>query len=149
MRILEDKGIRYVPRPQANKQFTCEGVAQDLDVPVAWVVKAMVAQTSDGSFALAVLRGDRQLSLKKLGSLLGDKNVSMAQARDVQRVTGYQVGAVSVLGFRRPNVPAYLDRDVLTLERVIISSGRPDLGLELSPQDLQRAMQAQVDDLSS
>jgi Cys-tRNA(Pro)/Cys-tRNA(Cys) deacylase len=149
MRILEEKGIPYEPRQQARKQLTAEGVAGDLGVPVAWVVKAMILQCSDRSFALAVIPGDQQLSLKKVSAVLGDKNVAMAQGRDVQRVTGYQVGAVSVFGYRRDDIPAYLDQGVLGLERAIISSGRPDMGLELDPQDLQRALGAQVGDVTS
>jgi len=149
MRILEEKGIPYEPRQQARKQLTAEGVAGDLGVPVAWVVKAMILQRSDRSFALVVIPGDRQLSLKKVGGVLGDKNVAMAQGRDVQRVTGYQVGAVSVLGFRRDDIPSYLDEAVLDPERAIISSGRPDMGLELDPQDLERALGAQVGDFAS
>jgi Cys-tRNA(Pro)/Cys-tRNA(Cys) deacylase len=126
---------------QARKQFTAEGVAEDLRVPVASVVKAMIVQRSDGTFALIVIPGDRQLSLKKAGALLNDKGLSLAQGRDVQRVTGYQVGAVSVIGFRRPDMPAYLDRAVLDLDMLVISSGRPDAGLALSPADLQRAIE--------
>ena len=149
MRILGEKGIPYEPRQQARKQLTAEGVAQDLGVPVAWVVKAMIVQRSDRSFVLVIVSGDRQLSLKKMGSLLGDKNVQMANQRDVQRVTGYQVGAVSVLGYRRDDIPSYVDQNVLASERVIISSGRPDMGLEMNPQDLLRAVGAQIADLSS
>jgi prolyl-tRNA editing enzyme YbaK/EbsC (Cys-tRNA(Pro) deacylase) len=63
----------------------------------------------------------------------------VAQARDVERVTGYQLGAVSVLGFRRDDIACYLDRRVLDLEQVVISAGRPDLGLALSPGALERA----------
>jgi len=148
MRILDEKGIAYEPRQQARKQFTAEGVAEDLGVPVAWVATAMIIQKSDRLFALVVVPGDRQLSLKKVGAVLGDKNVTLAQQRDVQRVTGYQVGAVSVLGFRRDDVPSYLDQQILHMERVIISSGRPDMGLELDPQDLLRALNAQVDDFA-
>lgn len=148
MRILDEKGVAYEPRQQARKQFTAEGVANDLGVPVAWVVKAMIVQRSDRSFVLVVTPGDRQLSLKKVGGVLDDKNVQMANQRDVQRVTGFQVGAVSVLGFRRDDVPSYLDQQVLELKRIIISSGRPDMGLEMAPQDLLQAIDAQVDDFT-
>ena len=79
---------------------------------------------------------------------MGDKNGQMANPRDVQRVTGYQVGAVSVLGFRRDDIPSYLDQHVLELERAIISSGRPDMGLEMDPEDLLQALDAQVDDFT-
>ena len=149
MRLLEEKGVPYEARPQAHKQFTAEGVAQDLGVPVAWVVKAMIVRCTNGSFVLVVVPGDRQLSLKKVGAILGDKGVALAQGRDVERVTGFQVGAVSVLGYRRDDVPGYLDQGVLALERVVISSGRPDLGLLLSPQDLLEAMGAKLGDFAA
>ena len=144
MRALDEKGIAYEPRAQARKQLTAEGVAADLGVPVAWVVKAMIVQRSDRGFALFVIAGDRHLSLKAAGATLGDKNAALAAQRDVERVTGYQVGAVSVLGYRRDDVPSYVDEGVLALERVVISSGRPDMGLELDPDDLVRALGATV-----
>ncbi len=149
MRALDEKKIAYEPRPQEHKQLTAQGVADDLGVPVAWVVKAMIVRRSDGVFALFVIPGDAHLSLKKVAAVLGDKGAALAQQRDVERVTGFQVGAVSVLGYRRDDIPSYLDQRVLALERAIISSGRPDLGLELDPQDLQRAMGAQTGDFSS
>lgn len=141
MRALEAKSVPYEPLQQSRKQVTAEGVAEDLGVPVTQVVKAMIALRSDRSFALVVIPGDRQLSLKKVGAALDDKDVVLARERDVERVTGFRVGAVSVLGFRRDDVPAYLDRSLLALERVIISSGRPDVGLALSPADLMRALE--------
>jgi len=84
--------------------------------------------------------GDRRLSLKKVGAALEDKDLQLAAERDVQRVTGFRVGAVSVLGLRRDDVPGYVDQAVLKLERVVISAGRPDMGLALKPQDMVRAM---------
>jgi len=147
MRVLDEKGIPYEARQQSSKQFTSEGVAEDLGVPVAQVVKAMLVQRSTnpgegGSpFVLFVVPGDRRLSLKKVGAALDDKKVQLASQRDVQRVTGYQVGAVSVLGFRRDDVPGYVDQHVLQLEQVIISAGRPDTGLALGPEDMVRAIE--------
>jgi prolyl-tRNA editing enzyme YbaK/EbsC (Cys-tRNA(Pro) deacylase) len=64
----------------------------------------------------------------------------LASERDAQRVTGFQVGAVSVLRFRRDDVPGYMDQRVLNLEQVIISAGRPDVGLALSPEDMVQAI---------
>jgi len=147
MRVLEQKGIPHEVHQHAHKQYTAEGVAEDLGIPVAQVVKAMIVQRSDRRFALVVIPGDRRLSLKKVSTALGDKKVTLALERDVQRVTGYQVGAVSVLGFRRPDVTAYVDERILEQETVIISAGRPDAGLALSPDDLLRALEgAQLGD---
>ena len=146
MRTLDDMEIRYDVHQQSSKQYTAEGVAEDLGVPVAQVVKAMLVQrstnpgTGSSPFVLVVIPGDRRLSLKKVGVVLGDKKVQLASQRDVQRVTGYQVGAVSVLGFRRDDVPGYVDQHVLELEQVIISGGRPDVGIALAPSDMVRAI---------
>ena len=146
-RMLDEKGISYEVRQQSGKQFTAEGVADDLGVPVAQVVKAMLVQRSTnpvesgGQFVLFVIPGDRRLSLKKVGGMLSDKKVQLANQRDVQRVTGYQVGAVSVLGFRREDVPGYVDKNVLNLEQVVISAGRPDMGLVLAPADMVRSIE--------
>ncbi len=41
MRLLEEKSILYELRQQSSKQYTSEGVASDLGVDVAQVVKAM------------------------------------------------------------------------------------------------------------
>ena len=154
MRMLDEKGIPYEVRQQAGKEYTAEGVAKDLGVPVAQVVKAMLVQRSASSgqgrsvFILIVIPGDRRLSLKKVGAILGDKKVQMASQRDVQRVTGYQVGAVSVLAFRRKDVPSYVSQHVLELEQVIISAGRPDVGLALLPTDMVQAMEgSKIEDL--
>jgi len=147
MRVLDEKGVQYEVHRQSSKQFTAEGVADDLGVPVAQVVKAMLVQRSsnlgDGSspFVLIVIPGDRRLSLKKVGTALADKKVQLASQRDVERVTGFQLGAVSVLGFRRDDVPGLVDQHVLDLEQVIISAGRPDTGLALAPADMVRAIE--------
>jgi Cys-tRNA(Pro) deacylase len=140
MRVLEKKGIPYTACIHSRKTYTAEGVAADLGIPVARVVKAMILKLSEGRFALVAVPGDRQLSLKKMSMHLKDKDVKLAEARDVRRVTGYQVGAVSVLGLRREDVPAYVDESVLDLEKVFISSGRHDIGLSLSPPDLLKAL---------
>jgi Cys-tRNA(Pro)/Cys-tRNA(Cys) deacylase len=92
-------------------------VTEDLGVPVAGVVKAMIVQRSKRDCALVAIPGDRQLSLKKVAEALGEKNIAMASERDVQRVTSFQVGAVSVVGFRRKNIAGYVDQGVLSWKR--------------------------------
>jgi Cys-tRNA(Pro)/Cys-tRNA(Cys) deacylase len=152
MRALDEKGILYEAHEQSHKQYTSAGVAEELGVPVAQVVKAMIVQRStraagQGEFAVVVIPGDRRLSLKRVGALLGDKALRLASERDVVRVTGFQVGSVSVLGFRRDDIAGYVDRQVLALPQVIISAGRPDVGLALAPDGMVRAMAAQVGNL--
>jgi prolyl-tRNA editing enzyme YbaK/EbsC (Cys-tRNA(Pro) deacylase) len=111
------------------------------------IVQCLAHQPGQGEFAGVVIRGDRRLSLKKAGALLGDKALRLASGREVVRVTGSQIGSVSVLGFRRDDIAGYEERQVLDLPQVIISAGRPDVSLELAPEGMVRAMGAQVGDL--
>jgi Cys-tRNA(Pro)/Cys-tRNA(Cys) deacylase len=152
MRILDEKSIPYHAHQQSHKQVTSAGVAEDLGVPVAQVVKAMIVQRSvrtpgSGEFVVAVIPGDRKLSLKKVAALLQDRGVRLAAERDVARVTGYQVGSVSVLGFRRDDIAGYVDHRLMDLPQVIISAGRPDVGLSLAPEGMVQGMAAQLADL--
>jgi Cys-tRNA(Pro)/Cys-tRNA(Cys) deacylase len=149
MRELEAKGVPYQVHAHARKLYTAEDVAEDLGIPLAQVVKAMIVRCSDRSFVLVVIPGDKQLSLKKVGGVLEDKGVELATHRDAERVTGFRVGAVSVLGFRRSDIATYVDQSVLEMDKVIISSGRPDAGLEVNPHDLMPALEAQVGDFAS
>jgi Cys-tRNA(Pro) deacylase len=147
MRALEEKGAAYTPCQQSHKQFTAEGVANDLGVPVAQVVKAMLVQrVGSPGYVMVVIPGDRRLSLKKTGQALGDKHIKLASQKDVERITGYPLGAVSVLGFRRPDVTCLVDKGVMGLEQVIISAGRPDMGLALKPDEMLRAAAGTVGD---
>lgn len=147
IRALEAAGVDFEPLEQSRNEYTAEGVAADLGIEVAQVLKAMLVcythaqrPSPGGSFALFVTPGDRRLSLKKVGERLGDKNADLASERDVERITGFQVGAVSVVGLRRQDTPCYIDQHVLELDRVVISGGRPDLGLKLTPDALVKAV---------
>ncbi len=152
MRVLDEHAIPYEVHLHQHKQLTSAGVAEDLGVPLARVVKSMLVQRSahgpgQGEFAVIVIPGDRRLSLKKAGAVLGDKALKLAAERDVVRVTGYQVGSVSVCGFRRGDIAGYVDQHLMDLPEIYISAGRPDAGISLTPQCLVQVMSAQVANL--
>jgi Cys-tRNA(Pro) deacylase len=148
IRFLEELGIAFEPVEQSRNEYTAQGVAADLGVEVSQVLKAMLVRYDNpersspgGSFALFITPGDQRLSLKKAGEVLGDKNVGLASERDVERITGFRVGAVSVVGLRRNDIPRFIDTQVLNLKNVIISAGRPDLGIRLAPTGLLNALE--------
>jgi Cys-tRNA(Pro)/Cys-tRNA(Cys) deacylase len=149
MELLEQRGIPYDVHAHAEDQYTAEGVAEDLGIPVAQVVKAMLVRCDGSWYVLVVVPGDRRLSLEKIQRTVGAGKVNLASKQEVERITGYTVGAVSVIGFRQGGVLTFVDQGVLDLDQVVISSGRPDAGLVLSVEDLMTALQgAQVGDFS-
>ncbi|MGD2144460.1 MAG: YbaK/EbsC family protein, partial [Anaerolineae bacterium] len=93
MEILEQKGIPYEAHQHKEDQYTAEGVARDLAVPVAQVVKAMLVRCDSSWHALVVIPGDERLSLEKVRANVGAGRVNLASKQEVERTTGYTVGA--------------------------------------------------------
>jgi Cys-tRNA(Pro) deacylase len=148
IRALDAMQIPYRVLRQSHKATDVDEAAAERGVPVRQIVKTLLVRRPDGQHAIALVRGDQRLSLKKLARLLGVKSLEMAPAPDVPRVTGYQIGAVAPVGLRRGDVPIYIDQQILEEPRVSISAGRHDAGLEMSSEDLVRAVKGQVVDLT-
>jgi len=141
MELLEQEDIPYQVRQHQEQQYTADGVAQDLGVPVAQVVKAMLVRCDESWYVLVVIPGNERLSLEKIQAATGAGRVNLASKREVEQITGYTVGAVSVIGFRQGGILPFVDEEVLGLEQIIISSGRPEAGLALSPDSLMSLLQ--------
>ena len=147
MELLEQQGVRYQVQEHEEPQHTAEGVADDLGIPVGQVLKAMLVRCDGSWYVLVVVPGDRRLSLEKVRKMVGAEKVNLASKQEVERITGYTVGAVSVMGFRQGGILTFVDERVLELEKVLISSGRPEAGLTLSAEDMFLALEgAQLGD---
>jgi Cys-tRNA(Pro)/Cys-tRNA(Cys) deacylase len=148
IRALDELGIPYQVLVYAHKARNVEEAAAERGVSERQVVKTLLARRPDKRYVLALVRGDQRLSLRKLARLVGVKIVEMAPEADVPRITGYQIGAVSPLGLRRSDLPIYVDHHILEEPRVSISAGRHDAGLELATEDLVRAVEGRVADIT-
>ena len=148
IRALDEMGIPYRVVEQEHKARSVEEAAEERGVPEQQVVKTLLALGSDRRHVVALVRGDQRLSLKKLARLVGVKSLEMAPEKDVPRITGYQIGAVAPVGQRRSDLPVYVDQHILEQPRVSISAGRHDAGLELASDDLVRAVDGRVADIT-
>jgi Cys-tRNA(Pro)/Cys-tRNA(Cys) deacylase len=70
----------------------------------------------------------------------------MAQPRDAERVTGYQVGGISPLGSRKA-LRVFLDAGAERFERVCLNAGNRGHIVEVARADLVRLTGATVCDL--
>jgi Cys-tRNA(Pro)/Cys-tRNA(Cys) deacylase len=147
IRALDEAGVPFEVVHQAHKAKNVAEAAAEREMPPSQIVKTILVRRPRGH-ALALVRGDQRLSLKKLARLLGDKRVEMAPAGDVPRITGYQIGAVAPFGLRRDDVPVVVDRLILEQEQVSTSAGRHDAGLLLRTEDLVRAVAGTIADIT-
>jgi Cys-tRNA(Pro) deacylase len=149
IRALDEQGIPYQVLLHDHRAMNVEEAAAERGVSIRQVVKTLLVRRPDRRHLIALVRGDRRLSFKKLARIAGVKRLEMAPGADVPRITGYQIGAVAPVGLRRTDVPIYVDEYILAEPRVSISAGRHDAGLELATADLIHATDGQVADITA
>ena len=122
-------------------------VARKIGLPVEQVFKTLLTLTGPDQYAFAVIPGDAELDFKKLGRAAGARKAEMAPLKDVQPLTGYIRGGVTVFGAKK-DYPVYADETIELLEFISVSAGQRGTQILLAPQDYLRAARATVADLT-
>ena len=125
---------------------TAVDVARKIGMPAEQVFKTLLTETSAAEHVFAVIPGDRELDLKKLAQAAGAKKIELAGLKQVEPLTGYVRGGVTVLAARKP-FPAFADETIELFDRISVSAGQRGLQLVLAPADYLRASGAIVADL--
>ena len=149
-RLLDTLGIAYqlLSYEVDPDDLAAPSVARKLGLPPEQVWKTLLCTLSPGGeHVFAVLAGNDELDLKKLAATAGARSAALAPLKDVQRLTGYVRGGVTVLEARKP-FPAFADRSIELHRRVSVSAGQRGLQLLLAPADYLRATGARLADLA-
>jgi Cys-tRNA(Pro)/Cys-tRNA(Cys) deacylase len=145
VRLLEEMGVAHELRTYEvdPDDLTAETVAEKVGLPAEQVFKTLVARGDRQGVCFAVVPGNCRLDLKALAKLTGDRKVEMAPLREVQPLTGYIRGGVTVLGAKKA-YPVYVDETIELFDVVSISAGMRGLQILLAPADYLRATGAQL-----
>ena len=145
VRLLEEMGVRHELRPYEvdPDDLTAETVADKIGLPPEQVFKTLVARGDRHGVCFAVVPGKARLDLKALAKLTGDRKVETVPLKDVQPLTGYVRGGVTVLGAKKA-YPVYVDETVEVFEVVSISAGMRGLQILLAPADYLRVTGARL-----
>lgn len=148
-RILDGLGISYELREYEvdEDDLTAESVARKVGFPPEQVFKTLVARGDRNGVCLAVVPGDSQLDLKALAKLTGDRKIETVALKEVQPLTGYIRGGVTVLGCKK-DYPAFADETIELFDVISISAGVRGTQVLLSPADYLRATKARVGPIS-
>lgn len=114
-----------------------EEAAQKLGLAPERVFKTLVVQLDGNSLAVGIVPVTGKLNLKQLAKAAGAKKAAMADARDVERSTGYVLGGVSPLG-QKKRLKTVIDASAEAFATVYVSAGRRGLEIELAPAELAR-----------
>ena len=145
VRLLEEMEVRHELRAYDidPDDLTAETVAAKVGLPAAQVFKTLVARGDRQGVCFAVVPGDCRLDLKALARLTGDRKAETVPLKEVQPLTGYVRGGVTVLGAKKA-YPVYVDETIEVFDVVSVSAGARGLQVLLAPADYLRATGARL-----
>ena len=148
-RILDALGIAYELReyPVDEEDLSAESVARKIGLPPEQVFKTLVCRGDRTGVLFAVVPAGAELDFKAAARLSGDRSVEMVALREVQPLTGYLRGGVTVLGARK-DFPAFADETIELFDRISVSAGVRGTQLLLGPADYLRAAKAKTGPLT-
>ena len=148
-RLLDSLGIAYELRAYEvdPDDLTAISVARKINLPAEQVFKTLLTTIPANDHLFAVIPGDSELDLKKLAHAAGVKKVELASLKEVEPLTGYIRGGVTVFAARTP-FPAYADETIELHDIISVSAGQRGLQLLLTPADYLRATAANLADLT-
>ena len=142
-RILDALGIRYELRDYEvdPDHLDAETVAAKVGLPPEQVWKTLIARGDRHGPCFAVVPANAKLDLKALARLTGDRKIDTVPLKEVQPLTGYIRGGVTVLGAKK-DFPVFVDEMVELYDVISVSAGVRGTQILLAPADYLRAVKA-------
>lgn len=144
-RVLDQLGISYEVREYEvdPDDLSAENVAAKIGFPPEQTYKTLLARGDREGPCFAVIPGNAELDLKALAAATGNKKIDLVPLKEVQPLTGYIRGGVTVLAAKK-EFPVVVDEMIEAWDVISISAGMRGAQLLLAPADYVRATGATV-----
>lgn len=116
-------------------------------IEVRDLVKTIVVRRASDDYVFVLVPGDREFSWPKLRALLGVSRLSMPDADEAKRVTGYERGTITPFGSTHP-WPVFADSSIVG-RSISMGGGAHGVGVKLQADDAIAALDATVADLTA
>lgn len=146
---LEERDIPYEARsfpPETEKGAA--NVARVLGFSERQAVKTLIFQVDTGERVLVMLGGDQSAISGHLKKAIGSRDIQMAAPETVKEMTGYIVGSIPAFGWQPSGFRCFLEASLVN--EPILGTGAGQWGEEImiTPENLIRASNAIVVNLT-
>jgi Cys-tRNA(Pro)/Cys-tRNA(Cys) deacylase len=135
---------RVVRTEAAN---SAEESAQMQGIPLEALLRTIVVRRGEDDYLFVLVPAGRRFDWPKLRGHLGVTRLSLPDADEAQRVTGYVRYTITPFGSTRA-WPVIADASIVDQPVVAIGGGARGVNLHLAPADLVGALGAEVVDVS-
>ena len=125
---------------------TANDAATALRCKVGAIVKSLLFRTQS-SFFLCLVSGDKKCSLNKLKKILGEKDISMANADQVKEITGYTIGGVSPIGHIN-KVNILIDKNLDRFDKIFAAAGHPNCIFKINFEQLVKLTNGKIEEIT-
>ena len=149
MRILESMKIDFTHLTYECKEFE-DGIqiADMLGLPHEKVYKTLVTVGHSKNYYVFVIPIEAELDMKKAAKSVGEKSVAMIHVKEINQITGYIRGGCTAIGMKKQYVTRIAEQ-AKDLETVVVSGGKIGLQIELTPENLRLAANAEYADITA
>ena len=125
---------------------TAVDAANSLNCEVGAIVKSLVFKTNE-TFLMCLVAGDKKCSLNKLKKITGKKDVCMADAVSVKKITGFTIGGVSPVGLKE-NLEIMIDTELNRFKNIYAAAGHPNAIFKIDLNNLVNITKGSLKDIS-
>ncbi len=148
MRILDRCKVHYTHRcwEAATAENTGVELADALGQDPERVFKTLVTTAKSGSYYVFMIPVAETLDLKKASVAVHEKALSMLKSKELLPLTGYVHGGCSPIGMKK-TFPTVIHKTAKEFETILFSAGKIGHQLEVSLNDLNRAIKFSLEDI--
>lgn len=149
VRFLEQKKIPFtlLEYEFSENHLGAKNAADELGIDVSSIYKTLVAVGNKTGPIVAVVPGDKELDLKKIAKVSGNKKVDMLPMKELEPLTGYIHGGCSPVGMKK-QLPTYFAKEAESLAEIRCSAGMRGLQLSINPNELIKLLRASYEDIT-
>ncbi len=125
---------------------TAQDAANSLKCEVGAIVKSLLFR-AENTFLICLIAGDKRCSLNKLKKTLQKKDVSMANADEVKKNTGFSIGGVAPVA-HATSLDILIDNSLNRFPYIFAAAGHPNCVFKITYDDLMKITKGSEKEIS-
>lgn len=142
-RLLDSLHISYevITYEVDEDDLSAEHVAETCGMPLEQTFKTLVVRGDKSGVFVACIPGGKELDLKAIAQISGNKKVDLVPLKEILGLTGYIRGGCSPLAMKK-SYTTLIDDSALNFPVIMVSAGQRGIQLVIAPGDLAKAAAA-------
>ncbi|PMB84006.1 Cys-tRNA(Pro) deacylase [Dolosicoccus paucivorans] len=150
MRQLDQKKISYevfIDEEKGDHIKSGVEMAESVGVDASKTYKTLVTEGKSKEHYVFMIPVAQTLNLKKAAKVVGEKNIHMILAKDLEPLTGYVHGGCSPIGMKK-RFKTWIHQTAKDQDQIHFSAGKRGYQVAMTLSDLQKMIPVKLADLT-